>query len=261
LSLSPHTELLPYNAAFVQPRSSHDDADTAAETNAAVGWGTGESAVAGAGVGATTGRDDGSATGGPATTSAQHRAWCMLEGASHAGGSVPRLTASEYPPPHAELLQHKSLSMPQPVDRVSLFSSSSSVHSRAPALSQKLTAACQVNSRLQPPRLLSLSPHTELLPYNAAFVQPRSSHDDADTAAGTNAAVGWGTGESAVAGAGVGATTGRTDGSATGGPATTSAQHRVGCALDDASHVGDSDPKLAASEYPPAHAELLQLTT
>ena len=106
------------------------------------------------------------------------------------------------------LLQDKSLSIPHPVLLASRpTSSSSNVQRRAPALSQNPTAALQLNSPLQPPRLSSLSPHTALLPHSAAFVQPRSSHDEADTDAGTNVEI-----VGCLVGRGIGAADGDVDG-------------------------------------------------
>ena len=142
-------------------------------------------------MGAVNGVDVGWGASEGTTASAQHRVGCNDVAASQLGAAPePILDASENPLSHAVLLHTKSLSISHPVERASRFSSSVNVHSRAPALSQNDTASRKLTNPLQPPRDKSLSPHTLLLPYNSALVQPSSSHDDADTATGTRAAVG-----------------------------------------------------------------------
>ena len=83
------------------------------------------------------------------------------------------------------------------------------MHSRAPALEQKASAAAQSTSPLQPPSPRSLSPHTFELPYEAALFHPRSAQLEVPTLLGVM--VGAGTGEAVgveigpVVGAGIGA--------------------------------------------------------
>jgi hypothetical protein len=72
-----------------------------------------------------------------------------------------------------------AVSRSHPVPLVSSFNSSSSVHNRAPAVSQKRLAAAQVMGPLHPPRLRLLSPQIVGSPKSKALVQLSSSHVDA----------------------------------------------------------------------------------
>jgi len=91
---------------------------------------------------------------------------------------------------------------------------------RAPALEQKASAAAQATAPLQPPSDKSLSPHTLVLPLEAALPHPRSAQveDPPDVGGDTGAVTGAGTGAvtGAVTGGGTGAGTGAGIGTATG---------------------------------------------
>ena len=71
------------------------------------------------------------------------------------------------------------------MERASSICNSATEHRRAPPISQKFKASCQLSSPEQEPRLWSLSPQTLELPNDAALVQPRSLHEEAETVTGT----------------------------------------------------------------------------
>ena len=87
------------------------------------------------------------------------------------------------------------------------------MHKRAPMLAQKASATAQPTLPLQPPRPRSLSPHTLVLPYEAALSQPRSVQ--LETGAGA-IVIEVGVEAGNVIGAGVGTAVGAERGAGTG---------------------------------------------
>ena len=127
------------------------------------------------------------------------------------------------------------------------------MHKRAPMLAQKASATAQPTLPLQPPRPRSLSPHTLVLPYEAALSQPRSVQLEVppdvggETGEGTGLVTGVGIGADtgiktgAEAGTAKGLVAGAEEGAGAGLAVGTSAQQRAWLVEDSsASHVGST---------------------
>jgi hypothetical protein len=136
-SLSPHTLLEPNWSALDQPSSPQLESDCSGKS------------------------------------SAQHRTLLVESSAPHRVAPPAELPGACVCPVAPQLvLDHtKAVSSEQPVPRASSFCNSSTLQSLAPRDEQKALALANVRRPLQPPRRLSLSPHTPGLPLSAAFVQ------------------------------------------------------------------------------------------
>ena len=112
------------------------------------------------------------------------------------------------------------------------------MHSRAPALEQKASAAAQSTSPLQPPSPRSLSPHTFELPYEAALFHPRSAQLDAEITSNVGGKLGSGTGLV------IGLVNGARAGAGTGLDTVMSAQQRARLVDEDAASQLEAMPDL-----------------
>lgn len=166
------------------------------------------------------------------------------------------------PPAQRSLLHIINVSYPQPVALGSSAKSSSTVHKRAPEPSQKSRASNHVTWPLHPPRLVSLSPHTRILPCCSALPQPKSLQFDAEIVTIlTEALVGAGMG---TIGLEVGSSTGLEVGTGVGSGkeigvgASVFAQQRTGWVssviphvpMSVASHQVEAQPAQLASDSP-----------